>query len=164
MPSFILEAFSFFLSSFLSSFLPPSFPLASSFFLPSFFPFFLLKGGTWNKIYKIFPSMKKGSFSSSVIQWSSKNVQITEKKKKWSALWMDILTNKSNISIDKIFPNGNLLSKSFIEESINKVITEFIAITIKTCVCFRLSFAPPPKKKPQCTLHITVLNLHNQWD
>ena len=154
MPSFILEAFSFFLSSFLSSFLPPSFPLASSFFLPSFFLFFLLKGGTWNKIYKIFPSMKKGNFSSSVIQWSSK---------KWSALWMDSLTNKSNISVDKIFPNGNLLSKSFIEESINKVITEFIAITIKTCVCFHLSFAPP-KKKPQCTLHITVLNLHNQWD
>ena len=66
---------------------------------------------------------------------------------------MDSLTNKSNISMDKIFPNGNVLSKSFIEESINKVITEFIAITIKTCVCFRLSFAPPQKKTPMYFTH-----------
>lgn len=80
-------------------------------------------------------------------------------------MWVDSLTNKSNISMDKIFPNGNLLSKFFIEESINKVITEFIAITIKTCVCFCLSFASKKKQqKPQCTLHISVLNLHNQWD
>lgn len=146
MPSFIFRGF-FFLSLFFSFFLSPSLLPSSLILFSSFFPFFLLKGGTWNKIYKIFPSMKKGNFSSSVIQWRSKNVQITEKK--WSALWVDSLTNKSSISMDKIFPNGNLLSKSFIEENINKVITEFIAITIKTCVCFCLSFAS--KKKNQKT-------------
>lgn len=60
------------------AFISEGFPVSLPFFL-------ILKEGTRNRIYKIFPSMKrKENFSSSVVQQNSKNVQITEKNE---VLW-----------------------------------------------------------------------------
>lgn len=76
-------------------------------------------------------------------------------------MWMANLTNKSNISMDKIFPDSNLLSKSVLEKNINQSNHRIYSNNNKK-KCLFLPFIC--FQKNQRPLHISVLNLHNQWD